>query len=172
MPRRLGPTAATAPAGLLASSASRSRTACSAAAGATCALVVVGVAEAVELGADATGAAGVERENAYAAPATSTTAPPPSARSTGCASSAASRPTLAGAPAATARVSTHHSLISGLPEHQWPQQSGVIIEDYSDLIENTANAYGRSWAITPRYAIALDNGCLSPATPAHSTPNT
>ncbi len=58
------------------------------------------------------------------------------------------------------RVSTHHSLISGLPEHQWPQQSGVIIEDYSDLIENTANAYGRSWAITRRYAIALDNGCL------------
>ena len=70
------------------------------------------------------------------------------------------------------RVSTHHSLISGLPEHQWPQQSGVIIEDYSDLIENTANAYGRSWAITRRCAIALDNGCLSPATPAHSTPNT
>ncbi len=58
------------------------------------------------------------------------------------------------------RVSTHHSLISGLPEHQWPQQSGVIIEDYSDLIENTANAYGRSWAITRRNAIALDNGCL------------
>lgn len=49
----------------------------------------------------------------------------------------------------------------------WPRG-----EDYSDLIENTANAYGRSWAITRRYAIALDNGCLSPATPAHSTPNT
>ena len=42
------------------------------------------------------------------------------------------------------RVSTHHSLISGLPEHQWPQQSGVIIEDCSDLIENTAHTYGRS----------------------------
>ncbi len=36
----------------------------------------------------------------------------------------------------------------------------VIIVDYSDLIENTANAYGRSWAITRRCAVALDNGCL------------
>ncbi len=58
------------------------------------------------------------------------------------------------------RVSTHHPLISRLPEHQWPQQSGVGIVDYSDLIENTAHTYGRSWAITRRYAIALDNGCL------------
>jgi len=59
-----------------------------------------------------------------------------------------------------ARVSTRHSRISGLPESQWPRQSGVIIEDYSDLLEDTAHTYGRDWAITRRYAIALDDGSL------------
>ncbi len=36
------------------------------------------------------------------------------------------------------RVSTRHSRISGLPENQWPRQSGVLIEDYSDLLEADA----------------------------------
>jgi len=38
-----------------------------------------------------------------------------------------------------ARVSTRHSRIAGLPENQWPRQFGVIIEDYSDLLEDTAH---------------------------------
>jgi len=59
-----------------------------------------------------------------------------------------------------ARVSTRHSRISGLPENQWPRQSGVIIEDYSDLLQDTAHTYGRDWAIIRRYAIALDDGSL------------
>jgi len=59
-----------------------------------------------------------------------------------------------------ARVSTRHSRIAGLPENQWPRQSGVIIEDYSDLLEDTAHTYGRDWAIIRRYAIALDDGSL------------
>jgi len=63
-----------------------------------------------------------------------------------------------------ARVSTRHSRISGLPENQWPRQSGVIIEDYSDLLEDAAHTYGRDWAISRRYAIALalalDDGSL------------
>jgi len=59
-----------------------------------------------------------------------------------------------------ARVSTRHSRIPGLPENQWPRQSGVIIEDYSDLLEDTAPTYGRDWAIIRRYAIALDDGSL------------
>jgi hypothetical protein len=59
-----------------------------------------------------------------------------------------------------ARVSTRHSRISGLPENLWPRQSGVIIEDYSDLLEDTAHTYGRDWAIIRRYAIALDDGSL------------
>jgi len=48
-----------------------------------------------------------------------------------------------------ARVSTRH---------------GVIIEDYSDLLEDAAHTYGRDWAISRRYAIALalalDDGSL------------
>jgi len=66
------------------------------------------------------------------------------------------------------RVSTRHSRISGLPENQWPRQSGVIIEDYSDLLEDTAHTYGRDWAIIRRYAIALaefvdgNSGCSKP----------
>ncbi len=58
-----------------------------------------------------------------------------------------------------ARVSVHHSL-SKIPERLWPRKSGVIIEDYSDLIDSTSQSYGRAWAITRRYAIALDDGCL------------
>ena len=59
-----------------------------------------------------------------------------------------------------ARVSTRHSRIPGLPENQSPRQSGVIIEDYSDLLQDTAPTYGRDWAIIRRYAIALDDGSL------------
>ena len=58
------------------------------------------------------------------------------------------------------RVSTRHSRICGLPENLWPRQSGVIIEDYSDLLEDTTHTYGRDWAIIRHYAIALDDGCL------------
>ncbi len=60
-----------------------------------------------------------------------------------------------------ARVSTRHSCICGLPENLWPRESGVIIEDYSDLLEDTAHTYGRDWALTRRYAIALDDGSLT-----------
>ena len=56
-------------------------------------------------------------------------------------------------------MSVHHSL-SKIPERLWPRKSGVIIEDYSDLIDSTSQSYGRAWAITRRYAIALDDGCL------------
>ncbi len=57
-----------------------------------------------------------------------------------------------------ARVSTRHSRVFGLPEHLWPRHSGVIVEDYSDLLAHTTPSYGRSWALTRRYAIALDDG--------------
>jgi len=60
--------------------------------------------------------------------------------------------------AAGARVSTRHSCICGLPENLWPRESGVIIEDYSDLLEDTAHTYGRDWA-------------LPSATPPTSTPS-
>ena len=54
-------------------------------------------------------------------------------------------------------MSTRHSRISGLPENQWPRQSGVIIEDYSDLLQDTAHTYGRDWA-TPRLVVPPDHG--------------
>jgi len=36
------------------------------------------------------------------------------------------------------------------PEHLWPRQSGVIIEDYSALVGGTARPYGRRWALSGR----------------------
>ncbi len=48
----------------------------------------------------------------------------------------------------------------GSPRKPVARQSGVIIEDYSDLLEDTAHTYGRDWAIIRRYAIALDDGSL------------
>lgn len=58
------------------------------------------------------------------------------------------------------RVSVRRSAVPGLPEHMWPRQPGVIIADYSDVVDDAAQDYGRDWAISRRYAVALDDGCL------------
>ncbi|WP_320443245.1 hypothetical protein [Rhodococcus opacus] len=59
-----------------------------------------------------------------------------------------------------ARVRTPHSLDAELPADQWPLASGVIIEDFADSGGLDPKAYGRDWAFSRRWAIALDDGNL------------
>ncbi|MGW4337695.1 hypothetical protein ACWEK5_33510 [Rhodococcus koreensis] len=58
------------------------------------------------------------------------------------------------------RVRTPHSLDPELPEEQWPLASGVIIEDGTGGAEVSPQSYGRDWALSRRWAIALDDGNL------------
>lgn len=58
------------------------------------------------------------------------------------------------------RVSTRRSLDSGLPVDRWPPTTGVIVEDYSETVDAAGQEYGRDWALTRRWAVALDDGSL------------
>ncbi|WP_255221380.1 hypothetical protein [Rhodococcus wratislaviensis] len=55
---------------------------------------------------------------------------------------------------------TPHSLDPELPADQWPLAAGVIIEDFTSSGGLSPKAYGRNWALSRRWAIALDDGNL------------
>ncbi|WP_374101132.1 hypothetical protein [Antrihabitans sp. YC2-6] len=57
------------------------------------------------------------------------------------------------------RVVTRHSSDSELAADQWPKAAGIIVDDFGDTAGHD-NSYGRDWAITRRWAIALDDGPL------------
>lgn len=38
--------------------------------------------------------------------------------------------------------------------------AGVIVDDFGDLVDAAGQAYGRDWAVTKRWAVALDDGSL------------
>jgi len=57
------------------------------------------------------------------------------------------------------RVITPHSRDSSRPEDEWPRVAGVIVDDFSETLV-AHHEYGRDWAITRRWAVALDEGSL------------
>ncbi|AII10761.1 hypothetical protein EP51_41940 (plasmid) [Rhodococcus opacus] len=59
-----------------------------------------------------------------------------------------------------ARVTTHHSSDPVIAEDQWPEKSGVIVEDHGEVIDSVTGSYGRNWALPRRWAVLLDEGQL------------
>lgn len=57
------------------------------------------------------------------------------------------------------RVVTRHSSDSAMPEDLWPNVSGVIVDDFNPGLP-PQDDYGRTWAISKRWAVALDTGSL------------
>lgn len=58
------------------------------------------------------------------------------------------------------RVKTRHSLEENLPANKWPKVSGVIVEDFGEVKDVSDAEYGRDWAVSKRWAVALDDGNL------------
>lgn len=54
---------------------------------------------------------------------------------------------------------TRHSSDPGIPADRWPLAAGVIVDDFSESLA-AHDGYGRDWAITRRWAVALDGGSL------------
>lgn len=57
------------------------------------------------------------------------------------------------------RVRTHPSSNTGTATNQHPRESGIIVDDFGEVLA-THDHYGRDWALTKRWAIALDSGSL------------
>lgn len=60
-----------------------------------------------------------------------------------------------------ARVKVRYSSDSELARDQWPKESGVVKEDFGEQL----GSVDRTWAVSRRYAVALDNGRLVFADP-------
>ncbi|MDV7240688.1 MULTISPECIES: hypothetical protein [Rhodococcus] len=58
------------------------------------------------------------------------------------------------------RVKTRHSVDPELPEKEWPLETGVIVDEFGGVQDITDESYGRNWAVSRRWAIALDGGPL------------
>ena len=59
-----------------------------------------------------------------------------------------------------ARVKTRHSTDPDVPEKKRPLEAGEIVDEFGG-VEKIDNAkYGRDWAVSKRWAVALDAGTL------------
>ncbi|MDJ0395365.1 hypothetical protein QMK17_18745 [Rhodococcus sp. G-MC3] len=58
-------------------------------------------------------------------------------------------------------VKVRFSSNAELAREQWPKESGVIKEDFGDQV----GSVDRTWAVSRRYAVALDDGRLVFADP-------
>ncbi|MFE5707837.1 hypothetical protein [Rhodococcus koreensis] len=58
------------------------------------------------------------------------------------------------------RVKTRHSADHELAEKKWPLEVGVIVDDFAGVQDISNDSYGRDWAVSRRWAIALDSGPL------------
>lgn len=58
------------------------------------------------------------------------------------------------------RVKTRHSVDPAVPEKEWPLEAGAIVDEFGEVQDIEADSYGRDWAVSRRWAIALDSGPL------------
>lgn len=56
-----------------------------------------------------------------------------------------------------AQVKVRYSTDEDLPREKWPQETGVVKEDFGD---QASSEIDRTWAPAHRYAVALDDGRL------------
>ena len=57
------------------------------------------------------------------------------------------------------RVIARYSADPAVPVDRWPPAAGVVVDDFGDTLA-AGREYGRDWAITRRWAVALDAGPL------------
>ncbi|TXG92218.1 hypothetical protein DW322_21205 [Rhodococcus rhodnii] len=58
------------------------------------------------------------------------------------------------------RVRTRHSVDRDVAPDDRPVTSGAIVDEFDDAGRLSDDEYGRDWAVTKRWAVALDDGPL------------
>lgn len=58
------------------------------------------------------------------------------------------------------RVKTRHSTDPAVPEKKRPLEAGKIVDEFGGVEKIDNDQYGRDWAVSKRWAVALDIGTL------------